>query len=68
MLMVVSPKLISVREAATILSVTSSTIKRYIKKKLIRGGKIGGAYHILKEDIDAMVEKIENMDRAKEAK
>jgi len=54
-------ELYSSKEAREFLKVSNSTIKRYLKKGIIRANKIGGRYKILgKELLRIISPKVEN--------
>ena len=49
-------------ETQQLLKISSSTIKRMLKKKLIRANKVGGQYRILGKEILRLVSpKVEKM-------
>ena len=49
-------ELYSVRELEKILPITPLTIREYIRKGKIKGQKIGKAWFVLKQDLEAFLE------------
>lgn len=59
-------ELLIIKEATELLKVSEESVKRYISKEVILSVKIGGARHIIKNDVwDNFVEKIQNEHKSK---
>lgn len=50
------PSLLTCQEAAEVLRVEPSTIRRYIRTKRLAAVRIGGSYRIRQEDLHALIQ------------
>ncbi len=54
----IEKKVLNPKEAAEILGVSSSTIRRWMREKTIVGSKIGGRWMITIDQVEKIIQKI----------